>query len=154
MRAWTKGAADVERMLAATKPELQRVPSAQLSAPASLARARQLLVSAGTLVDADPDSAFVLAYDAARQAGVAVLAQQGLRATQEGGHLAVERTLRAQFAPGFADYGYLRRRRNELEYPSATGPETTSAAEARQALVDAADIVDKAAALLAALELF
>jgi len=154
MSAWTTGAADVERMLTAAKPGLQRVPGAQLSVAASLARARQLLVSAGTLLDADPDTAFVLAYDAARQAGVAVLAQQGLRATQEGGHMAVERTLRAQFSPGFAEFGNLRRRRHELEYPGAAGPESTSAEEARQALVDAADIVDKAATLLPALDLF
>ena len=36
-----------------------------------------------------PDSSVVLAYDAARQACVALLAQQGLRPTTAGGHYAV-----------------------------------------------------------------
>jgi hypothetical protein len=44
-----------------------------------------------------PDSAYVTGYDAARFALVGVLAQQGLRSTQKGGHLAVEHAIRAQF---------------------------------------------------------
>ena len=88
MTSWPKGAAQVEQLI--TGRELQRVPGAQLSAQSSLQRARQLLASAGTLLETDPGTAFVIAYDAARQAGAAVLAQQGLRATREGGHVAVE----------------------------------------------------------------
>ncbi|MGH3874039.1 MAG: hypothetical protein ACRDSR_21485 [Pseudonocardiaceae bacterium] len=45
----------------------------------------------------DPESAFVLAYDAARFVGEALLAQQGLRTTQTGGHLAVSDAVRTQF---------------------------------------------------------
>jgi hypothetical protein len=41
--------------------------------------------------------------------------QQGLRPTQRGGHVAVERATRAQFGTGFAAYNLLRRRRNEME---------------------------------------
>ena len=152
MTSWPKGAAQVEQLI--TGRELQRVPGAQLSAQSSLQRARQLLASAGTLLETDPGTAFVIAYDAARQAGAAVLAQQGLRATREGGHVAVERALRAQFEPGFADFGYLRRRRNELEYPGPTGPETTSAEEARQALADATAMLEASAQLLPALDIF
>jgi phage tail tape-measure protein len=40
----------------------------------------------------------VLAYDAARQACVALLAQQGLRPTTAGGHYAVEEIIRASSA--------------------------------------------------------
>lgn len=133
---------------------LQRVPAAVRSAPGSLARARQLLSSAATLLEADPDSAYVLAYDAARQAGTAVLAQQGLRATAAGGHIAVERALRAQFAPGFADFHVLRRRRNELEYPSANGMETASTEETGEALQAATEIVVQADQLLPRLGLY
>jgi hypothetical protein len=42
------------------------------------------------IADTDAESAYVTAYDAARFALVGVLAQQGLRATQKGGHLTVE----------------------------------------------------------------
>ncbi|TQN38169.1 hypothetical protein FHU33_4855 [Blastococcus colisei] len=93
--AWQTGATDVDARLA--ERALQRVPAAVRSAAASLARARQLLDSAATLLEADPDSAYVLAYDAARHAGIALLARQGLRATASGGQIAVERVLRAQF---------------------------------------------------------
>ncbi|WP_130504302.1 hypothetical protein [Blastococcus saxobsidens] len=131
---------------------LHRVPAAAGSAAASLARARQLLASAATLLDADPDSDYVLAYDAARHAGTALLARQGLRSTASGGHIAVERSLRAQFAPGFADFHVLRRRRNELEYPSAHGPETVSSEEAAEALQAATGIIAQAHELLPRLD--
>ncbi|WP_324275376.1 hypothetical protein [Blastococcus brunescens] len=152
MSAWQRGAAEVDAMLA--ERALQRVPAAVGSAAASLARARQLLDSSATLAGTDPDSAYVLAYDAARHAGTAVLARQGLRATTSGGHIAVERVLRAQFAPGFADFHVLRRRRNELEYPGAHGPETVSSAETDEALQAATGIVDQAEQLLPRLDLF
>ena len=85
----------------------------------------------------------MLAYDAARFACVALLAQQGMRATTSGGHYAVERAVRAQFGPGFRQFGDLRRRRNELEYPrlpadTATEDETTQAVEAARQLITAA----------------
>lgn len=128
MSVWSKGSAEVEKLIA--DRELQRVPAARGTALASLGRARTLLASATTLLPTDPDSAFVLAYDAARQAGAAVLAQQGLRSTAQGGHKAVEQALRAQFDPGFANFNYLRRRRHELEYPSPGAVETSSTEEA------------------------
>ena len=54
------------------------------------------------MVRNDAYSAYVLAYDAARIACIALLAQQGLRATTSGGHYAVERTVRATWpsSPG------------------------------------------------------
>lgn len=152
MSAWARGETAVEKMLA--ERALQRVPAAHSGAPASLARAHRLLTYAAALLDTDPDTVVVLAYDAARQAGTAILAQQGLRATVSGGHIAVERTLRAQFAPGFSDFHYLRRRRNELEYPSATAPETATADEAREAVAAATGIVVQAERLLPRLDHF
>jgi hypothetical protein len=80
-------------------------------------QARETAATASGLVYTDPYSAYVLAYDAARFACVALLAQQGLRATTSGGHYAVEQAVRAQFGDGFRPAGILRRRRNELEYP-------------------------------------
>jgi len=108
-----------------------------------LEQARRTAATAASLVSADAHSAHVLAYDAARFACIALLAQQGLRATSSGGHYAVEQAIRAQFGDGFRPFGALRRRRNELEYPhlpadSATAEEAEQAAQTAQSLIAAA----------------
>jgi hypothetical protein len=95
----------------------------------------------------------VLAYDAARQALTALLAHQGLRATTKGGHYAVEQAARAQFGPGFRQFGALRRRRNELEYPQRPGDDATID-EATEAVDDAQAIISAARGLLDQLGLF
>ena len=82
-----------------------------------LDKAQRTLDTARTIAAADPNSAYTLAYEAARHAGTALLAQQGLRPTSRGGHYALERALRGQFGQGFRAFGTMRRRRNELEYP-------------------------------------
>ena len=95
----------------------------------------------------DPYSAYVLAYDAARFACIALLAQQGLRATTSGGHYAVEQAVRAQFSDGFRPFGVLRRRRTELEYPHLPA-DTASAEEAEQAAKTAQRLITAAGTLL------
>ncbi len=59
-------------------------------------------------------TAYVVAYDAARHAAVALLAEQNLRVTAEGGHLAVDQALNAQFGGVFSSFSRLRRRRKRL----------------------------------------
>jgi hypothetical protein len=91
----------------------------------------------------DPDSSYSLAYDAARFACTALLAQQGLRPTSKGGHYAVEQAVRAQFQAHFRTFGVLRRRRNEVEYPTASnigvsGDETSEAHAAAEVILEAA----------------
>lgn len=71
------GQAEVELLLAAR--HLQTVTGAAANAAHGLTRARQTLASAQTLLATDPTNAFVLAYDATRQACTAILAEQGLR---------------------------------------------------------------------------
>ncbi len=112
MARWTRGESDVEALLAAG--ELQKLTGAAANGERLLEKATVTLSTARSAVGTDPDSAFVLAYDAARQALTALLAHQGLRPTTKGGHYAVERAVRAQFGPGFRQFGALRRRRNEL----------------------------------------
>lgn len=73
MSGWQTGRAAIDDLL--NRRALQQLPAATRSAASALARARQLLSSAAILLDTDPDSAYVLAYDAARQAGTAVLAR-------------------------------------------------------------------------------
>jgi len=110
-------------------------------------RARQQLTTARGVVSHDPGTAYVVAYDAAKHAGMALLAEQDLRPTPLGGHVAIERALVAQFQGVFQRFGSPRRRRNELDYP--TGPEDfTDAVEAGRALDVAAEIVESAQKVL------
>lgn len=109
--------------------------------------------AASGLVPAGAYSAYVLAYDAARFACIALLAQQGLRATTSGGHYAVERTVRAQFGEGFRPFADLRRRRNELEYPRLPA-DTATADEAEQAVEVARRLISAAGKLLGQLSFF
>jgi HEPN domain-containing protein len=123
---------------------MENVTGAAADGTPLLAHARRTVATAASLVHADAYSAYVLAYDAARFACNALLAQQGMRATTEGGHYAVESVVRAQFGEGFRPFADLRRRRNELEYPrlpadTATADEAQQAVETAQRLITAAD---------------
>src|SRR5664280_2786001 len=118
-----------------------------------LQKASRTLETAGEIADQDPDSAYVLAYDAARYSGTAILAHQGLRPTTSGGHYAVEVALRAQFGDGFRPFGAMRRRRNELEYPTGPG-ETTTPAEAHRAIQDAEGLLQAVHQLMPTLSIF
>jgi HEPN domain-containing protein len=142
---WSAGETAVERLLAAG--HIEQVQGAQADGESWLGRARRGLDAARVLAESAPDSSVVLAYDAARQACVALLAQQGLRPTTAGGHYAIEEVIRAQFGPSLRAFGGLRRRRNELEYPLYP-TEQASAAEAAETLQTAAEIIDSATKLL------
>jgi len=133
--------------------ELQHVTGGQAAGDGWIAQARRKYETARLISDADPETAYVTAYDAARFAAVGVLAQQGLRATQEGGHLAVEQAVRAQFGPSFVTFSTLRRRRAELEYPSYPG-EKVEQEELLDALRAVDGIIDGAAHLLPHLTIF
>lgn len=142
---WNAGEAVIERLLG--QGHIERVQGAQADGESWLERARQGLDAAQIVAKAAPDSGITLAYDAARQACVALLAQQGLRPTTAGGHYAIEEATRAQFGPSLRAFGGLRRRRNELEYPLYP-TERATAAEAAEALTTAGEIIDAVARLL------
>ncbi len=148
---WTAGEAVVERLL--TEQRVERVQGAQADGKSWLERARRALEAARTLAESAPDSSVVLAYDAARQACVALLAQQGLRPTTAGGHYAIEEVMRAQFGPILTAFGGLRRRRNELEYPLYPTEEADEA-EAAESLGTASEIIESVAKLLPNLGFF
>lgn len=118
-----------------------------------LDKAVATLETATSVAASDPDSAFVLTYDAARHALVALLLQQGLRPTQKGGHVVVEQAARAQFGAGFKDFGGLRRRRNELEYPEYPD-ERAMADEVSIALEQAKNAINSAQRLIGDLSFF
>lgn len=105
---WTRGEAEVEALV--TARAVQRVAPADGSA--WLDKARRTVDTAAAVGEGDPESAFVLAYDAAQHACTGLLAHQGLRPTSAGGHYAVERVVRAQFGDAFKPFAALRRRRS------------------------------------------
>jgi hypothetical protein len=151
MASWPRGAAKVEELL--HRRELERITGSASDGTPLLAQAGRTAATGAGLVRTDPYSAYVLAYDAARFACAALLAQQGLRATSSGGHYAVEQVVRAQFGPGFRPFGDLRRRRNELEYPHHPA-DTASEDEAGQAVEVAQELIRAAQQLIDQLSFF
>jgi hypothetical protein len=151
MSRWQRGAAVIERQLAGG--ELQNVTGAAANGDMWLTKARRSIASAAQLAETDPDGSFVLAYDAARCACVALLTQQGLRATTRGGHYAVEVAVRAQFGGRFDQFGAMRRLRNDIEYPFVV-TEPMKPDDAHSAVELATELADAAARLLPNLGLF
>lgn len=150
MTRWQKGEAAIERLL--EDGELQALTGAEPDGRQWITKARHTLTSARTIAAADPDSAYVLAYDAARFACVALLAHQGLRPTTVGGHYAVDIAVREQFGGPFEQFGGLRRQRNVLEYKFVT--DTVTSDDAHGAAGIAARLIDAAEQMLPHLGLF
>ena len=151
MSRWQKGEAEVEAAI--ERGDLQVLSKTAADGSRLLERAKITLRTARSVTEEDPVSGYVLAYNSARQALTALLVQQGLRPTSKGGHYIVERVAIAQFGAGFRIYGTMRRRRNELEYPSITEDET-SISEAREVVEDVEQMLLSAEALIGTLGIF
>jgi HEPN domain-containing protein len=148
---WRRGQGEVEDQLAHGALEL--VSGAAADGSSLLASAESLLASASRELNANPEAAYVLAYDAARKSCASLLAQQGLRTKSSGHHVTTELVVRAQFGGPFDAFASLRRRRSEIEYPRYPG-DTVTADEATQALDRARAIHEAASQLLPRLTLF
>lgn len=138
---WGRGRAVVDQLLA--EGRLETISGAAADGSTWLTSATALLESARREAGSNPEAAFVLAYDAARKASTALLAQQGLRTKTTGHHVTVEQVVRAQFGGPFDAFGPLRRRRSEIEYPQRPGDdidpgEVPIAIDQAEAIVDAA----------------
>lgn len=107
------------------------------------------LRSASQIIDGDAGGSFQLSYDAARKSMTAILLIRGLRHTSQGGHLAVEQAMTAQFPEivDFAALRWMRPLRNQTEYPTPNRP-TASYEDALQGL-QAATLIVRAAEKLA-----
>ncbi|HEX9516407.1 MAG TPA: hypothetical protein VF940_09570 [Streptosporangiaceae bacterium] len=151
MTRWARGEAEIEQLL--SRRELEHVTGAAADGRPLLRQAKTTAATAATLVQTDAYSAYILAYDAARFACTALLAQQGLRPTTSGGHTAVATAVQAQFGLGFRPFATMRRRRNELEYPHTPG-ETATTSEAQQAVTDTTSLITAAERLLGQLTFF
>jgi HEPN domain len=151
MSRWQRGEAEIERLLAGG--ELQELTGRAADGGQWLSKARRTLNTAAGAADADLDSAFTLAYDAARFACTALLTQQGLRATTRGGHYVVEVAVPSQFGAAFDRFGGMRRQRNDIEYPVTVAAQLTPD-DARYAVAVATELIDAAEQLLPHLALF
>ncbi len=151
MTRWQRGAATITGLLA--NRDLQAVTGAMTDGQAWLDRASRTLTTATHIAADDPESALILTYDAARQIGTGLLAQQGLRPTTQGGHLTVVRAAIDQFNGPFTALDRLRRRRNELQYPSFPG-ELIDPDEIHAAITVVHTLHDAATQLLPSLGLF
>lgn len=125
---WNQGRATIDKLIA--DGELQRVPPSREHADQLLAQARKDLASAELLRDSNPKRAYESLYDAARMALTAVLENQGLRPTSQGGHIAPYSAVAGQLDPPMGavlrPFDRMRRTRHRSEYPSFTTPELTA----------------------------
>ena len=145
MIAWNQGKAIVDELIA--DGAIQRLVGADAGVGDLMDRARTMLRSAAALLASDPVTAYTVAYDAAKHAGMALLAEQNLRATGGHAHLTIEKVLTAQFGGTFDRFSRLRRRRNELDYPQP-GQGFADQPEATRAHGAAGEIVDNAQKIL------
>ena len=72
MARWARGEAEIEQLI--ERGEVERVSGAAADGTPLLEQARKTAATAAGLVFDDPYSAYVLAYDAARFACIALLA--------------------------------------------------------------------------------
>ena len=125
---WEQGRATIDAMLAAG--ELQQVPASREHADRLLNQAAADLATAREAADSNPSGAYTLVYDAARRALVALLENEGLRPTSRAGHHGTYLAVRAQLDPplgkALRPFERMRRRRNEIEYPSFLEPWLTA----------------------------
>lgn len=149
--SWERGRSTVEELLATG--HLEMITGAAADGSPWLNSASALLESARRESNSNPEAAFVLAYDAARKACTALLAQQGLRTKTSGHHVSVEQVVRAQFGGPFDAFGALRRRRSEIEYPRRPGDDI-DASEIPIAIGQVSAIVSAATELVTQLTLF
>ena len=146
---WEQGRDEIDRML--DIKELERVPASREHADRLITQARRHLESAEKICDSDPEGAYDTLYDAGRKALWAVLANQGLRPSHRGGHLAAYHAVRAQLDPPMGHqlrpFDRMRRQRRDAEYPRIDTPEMIPA-DVRTDIPKISEIVDIAARVL------
>ena len=148
---WQRGSSTVADLL--TNGALERVSGAAADGRSLLESSEGLLASSERELSKYPEAAYVLAYDSARKACAALLAQQGLRTKSGGHHVTTGRVVRAQFGGPFDAFASLRRRCSEIEYPRFSGDVVTTD-EATRAIEQARAIHAAAGELLTQLPLF
>ena len=149
MMRWECGRAAVDDLI--TRGRLTRVAPNRELAESYLTQARQHVMSAAKIVAEDSPGAFQLVYDAARKSLAAILVNQGLRPRGQGAHAVLLEVVLAQLEPPrhevFREFDWMRRTRNDTEYPDADKPIAT-ADDVRDALPTTSEMVTRAEALI------
>ncbi|MBA3744947.1 MAG: HEPN domain-containing protein [Sporichthya sp.] len=149
MSRWNTGRDRVERLLDAGR--IERVSPDRAPAELMLTQATAHLESARMLAASDVVGAYQLAYDAARKALAALLANQGLRAKGLGGHAVLYDVARAQLDPPLGEvlrpFDWMRRLRNTTEYPDTDKP-VAAAADLAEAIPAALAVVNAIRAVI------
>ena len=153
MTRWEQGRTTLDQLL--DEERLQKVAPSRQLADVMIARATTHLATAEAIADSDPTAAFQTAYDGARKALVASIADQGLRTTTSpGAHAVLLEACLAQLDPPLGatlrHFDWLRRTRSGAEYPALNAPELT-ALDVADAIRFARDIVTVAARVLDAM---
>lgn len=153
---WEQGRAVVDRLVA--QERLQKVAPSRELADVMIARAQTHLKTAAATAASDPTAAFQTAYDGARKALAAVLANQGLRvSTALGAHATLLEVCMAQLDPPMGrtlmHFDWMRRTRNSAEYPELDVPEIDEA-DVADAIRLGGDIVALAAQVLDAMPVY
>ena len=124
MLRWEQGRDTIEQLL--RERRLDRVPPSREQADFLLGQARLHIATARAQAEADPALAYSALYDAARKSLVAILANEGLRPTSTGGHIATYDAVAAQLVPPLesqlSTFHRMRRMRNSNEYPNFDEP--------------------------------
>jgi HEPN domain-containing protein len=147
--SWEPGRDRVRQLL--DSGVLDQVQVDENAARRLLADAERHIESARSVAaSGDLAGAYQLAYDAMRKCAASLLAVQGLRATSQGGHIAIQDAVGSQFGASiraFKSFGRIRRARNRFEYPDAdsAGP---SAADVADVLAVATQAREAAAVIL------
>lgn len=146
---WQQGRSEIDDLLA--RGSLTRVAPNRALATRYLAQASLHLDAATAVTDLDATGAFGLAYDAGRLGLAAILINQGLRPRGEGAHAVLLEAVLAQLEPPrqaeFREFGWMRRLRNDTQYPNAERPVAASD-DVVQAIPAARAIVDRAETLI------
>ncbi|WP_454850779.1 HEPN domain-containing protein [Promicromonospora soli] len=124
MLRWEQGRDKIETLL--RDRHIERVSPSREQANFLLDQARRHIATAGAQAEADPALAYSALYDAARKSLVAILANEGLRPTSAGGHIATYDAVAAQLVPPLGSqlsgFHRMRRMRNSNEYPNFDEP--------------------------------
>lgn len=154
---WPHGRAEVGALLRGRR--LERVPPSTDNARALIGKARRHLVTAEAVAPSDPDIGMDALHNANRKALEAVLLDQGLRTTRDGGHTAPYEAAKAQIRtsartarPELFVYEVVRRLRHGGDYASYEAQLTT--ADVVDNLDDSRALVEICARLVGSLPAF
>jgi hypothetical protein len=152
--SWERGRDEIIALL--DEGELTRVVADPDLADRLIGAALRHLRSAAVVCDDDPELAYAAVYDAIRKALSAMLQTQGLRPTSDGGHVAVQRAVRAQFGTSMGallrPVDRIRTTRHAVQYPDSGS--YIDADSVRADLPAAVALVDAAAKAIPHLPVF